>query len=69
MTDFLSDELRQKNLAPVRIFSMADKASVGRVKLSVVLEMLKKCMPHFSDELIAQIPLTNNIKENQIIDR
>lgn len=52
LTNFLSNEMYQKNIKPVRVFSMADSNRVGTVKFSAILDALKKCVPTFSDELI-----------------
>lgn len=64
LTNFISTELHQKNIKPVRIFSMADKNRLGTVKFSAILEALKKCVPSFSDELISNIPLAFQIGVN-----
>jgi hypothetical protein len=57
LTEFLGNELHQKNIKPVRIFSMADKKRTGSVKFSAILDAMKKCVSSFTNELISQIPL------------
>ena len=52
LTEFIGNEMSQKNIKPVRIYSMADKKRTGQVKFSAILDSLKKCVPTFSDELI-----------------
>ena len=67
VTEFLQNELHQKNIKPNRIFSMADKKRAGSVKFSSILEALKKCCSSFTDELLSQIPLAFEINENDTV--
>ena len=57
LTDYLSNELRQKNFNPIRIFAMADKNKMKQCKFGEVLDALRKCVPSFTDEIMTQIPL------------
>ena len=56
LTDYLVAEFTQKNIQPVRIFSMADQRRAGSVKFSVILDSMLKVVPHFTRDFVDQIP-------------
>ena len=56
LTDYLVNEFTQKNIQPIRIFSMADNRRTNSVKFSIILDSMMKMMPHFTRDFIDQIP-------------
>ena len=56
LTDYLANELHQKGILPVRIFSMADSRRTGQVRFSDILVALEKILPSLTKEFLEQIP-------------
>jgi Ca2+-binding EF-hand superfamily protein len=57
LTDYLANELHQKGILPVRIFSMADSRRTGQVRFSDILVALEKILPSLTKEFLEQIPM------------
>ena len=52
LTDFMVQEFAQKNIQPVRIFSMADHSRAEQVKFQAILDIMQKVVPHFTQDFV-----------------
>lgn len=52
LTDFMIQQFTEKNIQPMRIFSMADKRRAGSVKFSDILESMLKVIPSFQKDFV-----------------
>ena len=52
LTDYMIQQFSEKNIQPMRIFSMADKRRAGQVKFSDILEAMLKIIPSFTREFV-----------------
>ena len=69
LTDYMVQEFAQKNIQPVRIFSMADHKRAGQVKFSAILDIMQKVVPHFTQDFVEQIPYVYNYEPNDMITK
>jgi hypothetical protein len=69
LTDYLVAEFSQKNIQPVRIFSMADQRRAGSVKFSVILDSMLKVVPHFTRDFVDQIPYAFQMSPSDMVSR
>ena len=69
LTEYLVNEFGQKNIQPVRIFSMADSRRTNSVKFSVILDMMMKMMPHFTRDFVDNIPFAYQMSPSDMVSR
>ena len=69
LTDYLVSEFQQKNIQPVRIFSMADSRRTNSVKFSIILDSMMKMMPHFTRDFVDNIPYAFQMSPSDMVSR
>ena len=69
LTDYMVQEFAQKNIQPVRIFSMADHKRAGQVKFQSILDIMQKLVPHFTQDFVDQIPFVYNYDAADMISK
>jgi len=56
MTDYLVEAFKKKNMAPSRIYAMADKHQTADVKFGTILQAMQKFAPSLDDDFLESIP-------------
>lgn len=69
LTDYMIQQFSEKNIQPMRIFSMADNRRAGQVKFSVILEAMLKIIPSFTREFVDQIPYAFNMSPSDMVSK
>ena len=69
LTDYLVNEFTQKNIQPMRIFSMADSRRTNSVKFSIILDSMMKMMPHFTRDFVDNIPYAFQMSPSDMVSR
>ena len=69
LTDYIANELHQKNINPARIYSMADVRRNEQVKFSAILEAMHKMLPNLTEDLMEQIPIAFNMHHSDVLGK
>lgn len=69
IVDYILGLLKNKKIAPARIFSMADEYRKNKVKLGACLVSLKKMLPDIPDEVIEEFPIAIESNVGEMISK